>query len=379
MHHDDLPSTIDRAAFLRRGGLLLAGAVGVGGLAACGSSGSSGSTAAAGSSKALKKASIQLKWITQNQFAGEYMALEKGYWKDEGYDVDLRPGGPDVQPERDAATGAADIAIGFTSTALADREQGAPVVNISQLHQKGTAGFIAYKERGITHVEQMKGKTLSTFLGGGQFPYFADLSLHGLDPAKDVDVVNQGVNMQVFLQRKVDVASAGIYSELLQVQESGVSMDDLWFWKIGDDGINFLEDGYYTSEKHLKDPAEVTKLVALLKGSMRGWDYAFKNVDETSEIVFKKAGDGAVSLAHQRRQLQVIRDQLVYQGATLTKGIGYMDPKVLQSMYVLCRRYGVLKKDQDLSAAYTHQIWSQAIASLRTDGLVFQDGRLVKA
>ncbi|MDO8210166.1 ABC transporter substrate-binding protein [Conexibacter sp. CPCC 206217] len=382
MLHHRSDSSIDRATFLRASGLFVAGALGVGGLAACGSE--EATTAATGTgattgTRPLKKASIQLKWVLQNQFAGELMAREKGFYADAGLDVDIRPGGPDIQPERDAATGAADIAIGFMSTALANREQGAPVVNISQLHQRGTAGIIAFKDRGIDSVERMKDKSFSTFLGGGQFPYFADLSLHGLDPASDVDVVNQGVNMQVFLQRKVDVASAGVYSELLQVYESGVRPSDVWFWKVGDDGINFLEDGYYTSQDNLDDPDKRETLVGLVKAGLRGWDYAFNNVDETSEVVFRLAGDGAVSLAHQREQLRVIRDDLVLQGATLTHGIGYMDPTVLDDMYSLCRRYGVLRKDQDLDAAYSHDIWQAAVASLRADGLQFRQGRLVRA
>jgi NitT/TauT family transport system substrate-binding protein len=371
--------TFDRAEFFKKSGVLSAGLLGLGALAGCGSSGDkAATTAAAGAAKKLKKASIQLKWVTQNQFAGEYMAQAKGFYKAEGLDVEIRPGGPDVQPERVAATGAADIAIGFTTTALTNREAGAPVVNISQLHQLGTATFIAFKSAGIDSVEKLKGKKVSTFLGGGQYPYFADLSKHGLNADKDVSVVNQGVNMQVFLQKKVDVASAGIYSELLQVYESGVKPEDVWVWTIGNDGINFLEDGYYTNQEHLDDPDKRATLVSLVKAGIRGWDYAFKNPDETSEYVFKKAGDGAVSLAHQKSQLAVIRDKLVYQGATLTHGIGYLDPVKLQSTYDLSRKYGVLKKDQPLDKFYTHDVWQAAIDSLKADGLAFTDGKLGK-
>src|SRR5262245_66065947 len=81
---------------------------------------------------AADKVTLQLKWVTQAQFAGYYVAKDKGYYEEENLDVEIKPGGPDIAPPQVLAGGGADVIIDWMPSALATREKGVPVVNIAQ-------------------------------------------------------------------------------------------------------------------------------------------------------------------------------------------------------------------------------------------------------
>ncbi len=91
---------------------------------------------AVGAAQAADKVTLQLKWVTQAQFAGYYVAKDKGFYKDAGLDVTIKPGGPDVAPPQVIAGGGADVVVDWMPSALASREKGVPLVNISQTFKK---------------------------------------------------------------------------------------------------------------------------------------------------------------------------------------------------------------------------------------------------
>src|SRR6266576_4027255 len=86
--------------------------------------------------QAADKFTLQLKWVTQAQFAGYFVAKDKGFYKDENLDVTIKPGGPDIAPEQVIAGGGADVIVDWMPAALAAREKGAKLVNIAQFFQK---------------------------------------------------------------------------------------------------------------------------------------------------------------------------------------------------------------------------------------------------
>ena len=89
-------------------------------------------TMAAGAAQAQDEVTLQLQWVTQSQFAGYYVALENGYYEEEGLDVTILPGGPDIAPPQVLAGGGADAMLNWMPSALAASERGLPVVNIAQ-------------------------------------------------------------------------------------------------------------------------------------------------------------------------------------------------------------------------------------------------------
>ena len=138
----------------------------------------------AGSTGAFAEAvKLQLKWVTQAQFAGYYVAQAKGFYKDAGLEVTILPGGPDINPQQVLAGGGADVVIDWMPSALATREKGSKVVNIAQPFKKSGMMLTCRKDSGITKPEEFKGKTLGVWFYGNEYPFLSWMSQLGLHSA----------------------------------------------------------------------------------------------------------------------------------------------------------------------------------------------------
>jgi NitT/TauT family transport system substrate-binding protein len=364
-------------SFVRRAAAVAALVLGVL-LVAGPSAAQTGLSRKASGSQANEKAKLQLIWIAQNQFAGYYVALKKGLYAKNGIDLSITPGGPDTNVTQSVATGRSDFGVSFVTAALPARENGAPLVNIFQVWQVGPTGLVCRRDHGIKTLKDLKGKTISTFIGANAYPFTSIIQSAGLDPLKDVNLVGQSLGMQPFIQGKVDCASGANYNEHLQIYEAGMKPGQVTTFMTHKYGTDFLEDGVYVSESFLRDHKNLA--ARFVKASILGWDWAFKHPGAATDIVLKYGAAGTVSRTHQLKQLKIIRDQNVRVGATLSKGIGYMDPKVLNETYRGALKYDVLNKPQNLSTFYTRAVWNEAIRLLRTeDKLKFKNGLLVPA
>src|SRR6266700_5923433 len=135
-----------------------------------------GSTAgAATSGQKLTKVTLQLKWVTQAQFAGYYAAKAKGYYKAQGMDVAIKPGGPSIIPEQVVAGGQAQFGIDWLSSLMTSRDQGVDIVNIAQVFNKSGLTLIAWKDTGLDRVSKLNGQKVENWLGGNAFEVLAAL------------------------------------------------------------------------------------------------------------------------------------------------------------------------------------------------------------
>ena len=265
---------------------------------------------------------LQLQWVTQAQFAGYYVALDKGYYDAEDLDVSILPGGPDIAPPQVLAGGGADAMLNWMPSALAARERGLPVVNIAQPFKSSGLMLTCWKDTGITSPADFKGKTIGVWFFGNEYPFLSWMSQEGIstDGGPDgVTVLRQGFNVDPLLQRQADCISTMTYNEYGQVLDAGVSEDELVTFKYENQGVATLEDGIYVLEDNLNDPAFVDKMVRFVRASMKGWKYAEANPGEAAEIVLDNDETGAQTEAHQVRMMGEI--------AKLTAGSdGSLDP-----------------------------------------------------
>jgi NitT/TauT family transport system substrate-binding protein len=283
---------------------------------ACGVSLASGAYAA-------DKVTIQLKWVTQAQFAGYYVAAAKGFYKDAGLDVTINPGGPDVAPPQVIAGGGADVVIDWMPSALASREKGVPLVNISQTFKKSGLELTCRKDTGIKSPADFKGKTLGVWFGGNEYPFLAWMAKLGLKTDGSpggVKVIKQGFNVDPLLQKQADCISTMTYNEYWQVVDAGYKPDQLVVFKYTDEGVATLEDGLYAMEPKLKDPAFVAKLAKFVAASEKGWKWARENDKEAAKIVIAADTTGAQTLHHQEQMMGEI-------AKLLDPGNGKLDPK----------------------------------------------------
>jgi NitT/TauT family transport system substrate-binding protein len=265
---------------------------------------------------------LQLKWVTQAQFAGYYVAKDKGFYEEEGLNVTIKPGGPDIAPTQVIAGGGADVVVEWMPAALAAREKGLPLVNIAQPFKSSGMMLTCLKETGIASPADFKDKTLGVWFFGNEYPFLSWMSQLGLatdGSAGGVTVLKQGFNVDPLLQKQAACISTMTYNEYWQVIDAGISPDDLVTFKYQDQGVATMEDGLYVLEDNLKDPAFEEKMVKFVRASMKGWKYAEANPDEAAMIVLENDETGAQTENHQKRMMGEV--------AKLTAGSnGALDP-----------------------------------------------------
>ncbi|WP_457584161.1 ABC transporter substrate-binding protein [Ensifer canadensis] len=256
--------------------------------------------------EAADKVTLQLKWVTQAQFAGYYVAKDKGFYEEEGLDVDIKPGGPDIAPAQVIAGGGADVVVDWMPSALATREKGVPLVNIAQPFKKSGMMLTCLKESGVTSPDKFKGHTLGVWFFGNEYPFLSWMS-HLKIPTdggpEGVTVLKQGFNVDPLIQKQAACISTMTYNEYWQVIDAGIKPDDLVTFQYEDQGVATLEDGLYVLEDKLKDAAFKEKMVKFVRASMKGWKYAEENPDEAAGIVLENDSTGAQTEKHQKRMM----------------------------------------------------------------------------
>ncbi|MEO1721046.1 MAG: ABC transporter substrate-binding protein [Pseudomonadota bacterium] len=312
----------------------------------------------AGAAQASDEVTLQLKWVTQAQFAGYYVALDKGFYEEEDLDVTIKPGGPDIAPAQVLAGGGADVILDWMPSALATREKGLPVVNIAQPFKSSGMMLTCLKETGIEKPEDLAGNTLGVWFFGNEYPFLSWMSQLGIatDGSEGgVTVLKQGFNVDPLLQKQAACISTMTYNEYWQVIDAGIGEDELVTFKYEDQGVATLEDGIYVLEDALEDPAFADKMVRFVRASMKGWKYAEENPDEAAEIVLENDATGAQTEKHQKRMMGEI--------AKLTAGSdGALDPadfdRTVETLLAGGSDPVITKKPE---GAWTHAITDKAL------------------
>jgi len=277
------------------------------------------------STQAAEKVTIQLKWVTQAQFAGYFVAQDKGYYQAEGLDVTIKPGGPDIATPQVIAGGGADVIVDWMPSALASREKGVALVNIAQIFKKSGMMLTCRKDSGIKSPSDFRGKTLGVWFYGNEYPFLSWMSKLGIPTtggSNGVKVLKQGFNVDPILQKQAECVSTMTYNEYWQIVDAGLSPSELVVYKYEDQGVSTLEDGLYVLEKNLRRKAFVSKMARFLKASIKGWKYAGDHPDEAADIVLENDDTGAQTEKHQRRMMREISKLVGNQ----PQGIGYLIP-----------------------------------------------------
>lgn len=308
---------------------------------------------------AADKVTLQLKWVPQAQFAGYYVAQAKGYYKAEGLDVTIKPGGPDISPVQVLAGKSADVVVNWMPDALAAREAGVPLVNIAQIFNRSGLMLTCKKASGVTSPKDLKGKTLGVWFGGNEYPFLNWMSKLGYKTDSDIKVLKQGFNVDPLLQNQAACISTMIYNEYWQVIDAGVKESDLTTFFYEDQGVASLEDGLYVLDSSLKDPAFVKRMAKFLKASFRGWNDAVKSPEEAAKIVVAADTAGAATVAIQKRQMENVAKLITTAG---TPKLGYLEPAAYERTVKVLLAGGsspVIKKDPG-PAAMSHEVWKAA-------------------
>ncbi len=317
--------------------------------------------AMASAAQAADDVTLQLKWVTQAQFAGYYVAAAKGFYEAEGLNVTIKPGGPDVAPEQVISGGGADVIVDWMPAALAARERGLALVNIAQPFKHGGLELTCLKENGIATPADFKGKTLGVWFYGNEYPFYGWMAQLGLSTAGGADgvtVLKQGFNVDPLLQKQADCISVMTYNEYGQVIDAGITPDQLVTFNYLDQGAGVMEDGLYVLEDKLKDPAFEDKMVRFVRASMKGWKYAEANVDEAAQIVIDNDASGAQTLDHQKYMMSEVAKLTAGSNGALDEADYAQTVKTLLS--AVSQENPAITKEPD-AGAWTHAVSDKAL------------------
>ena len=348
-------------------------------VAACGgddgdsSGGESGGGESAGECESLTPVKLQLQWFAQAQFAGYYAAVDQGFYADQCLNVSIVEGGVDIVPQQQLADGAVDFALSWVPKALASREAGANIVNIAQVFQRSGTLQVSFKDSGITSPADFAGKKIGNWGFGNEFEIFAALTKAGLDPAGDVELVQQQFDMAALLAGDIDAAEAMTYNEYAQVLEAVnpdtgelYTADDLNVVSYEDEGVGMLQDAIWASGDRLSDAAYRNTAVKFVAASLQGWAYCRDNVQGCADIVVSKGS--MLGASHQLWQMNEV-NKLIWPA---TGGAGVIDKAAWDRTAALSQETKNLEGSTVLTAApdadsYTNDIVNEALAIL--DGL----------
>ena len=308
-----------------------------------------------GSEQSLTKVTIQLKWVTQAQFAGYYAAKAKGYYKAAGLDVNLKVGGPDIVNEQTVLSKQAEFGVNWFPALLASRDQGNDLVNIAQVFPRSGTTEVTWRKDGITNFKKMRGKKFGVWIFGNEFEQRAALVKYGMNPDKDVTLVKQNFDMLAFLNHEIDAASAMTYNELAQVLETKnpdtgklYTLKDLRVFKYNDLGTGMLQDGIFV-RIYCRDHYKACVNIVLANGP-------------------------ALPRGHQTWQMNEV-NALIWPNKL---GIGVMNPADYAKTAKISLTYKVIKKPAS-KASYRTDLAKKAIANLRKQGVDVKGNRWKKA
>jgi len=342
-------------------------------LTACGTADEPSAPAGSGGTKSVK---LQLQWFVQGQFAGYIAAADQGFYKEQGLDVQILEGGVDIVPQTVLAQGQADFAIAWVPKALASREQGAGITNIGQIFQRSGTYQVSFASSNIKSPADLKGKKVGNWGFGNEFELFAAMTKAGLDPGKDVTLVQQQFDMQGLLRKDIDAAQAMSYNEYAQLLEAkdpatGKLYDPSAFTVLdwNSVGTAMLQDAVWANTSKLESDASYQDTATkFLAASIKGWAYCRDNPEACRDLVVKRGSK--LGASHQLWQVNEV-NKLVWPAPA---GAGMIDEAAWKATVDLSMTtknadgQTVLTKAPE-GLAYTNDYVQKALDTLKSQGV----------
>ncbi len=255
------------------------------------------------------------QWHHQAQFAGYYVALEKGFYHHHGLDVQISNGGPENRTPTALKNGTTDFGTMFLLSAMREFDQDNRAVNISQTFQRSSIKIVGSISRGINSIQSLNNKKIGLWRMD-----YRELSLLFLKNNNlNTKIVDIDFSINPFIIGSVDAINVMEYNEYHQLIQSGYEPDDLWVHTFTDDYLNIPEDGIYVREDFYKANTDLCD--DFVDASMQGWLYAINNIDEAVDIVMKYMREHHIpaNRPHQKWMLSTIREIILAKPQALGK------------------------------------------------------------
>jgi NitT/TauT family transport system substrate-binding protein len=324
---------------------------------------------------------LQLQWLPQAQFAGYYVALDQGYFEEEGFDdVEIIPSGGDIVPQDALVAGDVDFAIAWVPKVLGTLEAtGAELTDIAQVYQSSGTLQVSFAGDGVASVADFEGKRIGSWGFGNEWEIFAAMAAEGLD-ASTVSITTQDFSMNALLDGDVDAAQAMTYNEWAQIlevvnPETGelYQPEDFDVVSYEDTEGAMYQDAIWADTARLDDPAYADAAVRFLKAITKGWIFARDNPEEAASIVYDIAANAELAFpvgpTHQLWQMNEV-NKLIWAGDEF--GVvdqGLWDKTVAGALAAVNQDGINLITEEPSDTAYSNEYIEKALAELADEGV----------
>jgi NitT/TauT family transport system substrate-binding protein len=345
--------------------------------AGCGSMSDDTSAKAAEAGKhctSKTKVKVVLQWVAQAQFAGYYAAKDQGFYDAACLDVTIQEGGVNIVPQQLLQAGNVDFAVSHVTKTMVTREQGADLVNIGQVFQRGAYLQVSWADSGIKTLADLKGKKVGSWGYGNEWELFAGMQKDSV-AVKDIKLVQQAFDMNGFLAGDIDAAQAMTYNEYAQVLESEnpktgelFKPEDLNVINWNDVGTAMLQDAIWAPSDKLKDAAFAEQTVKFIKASIKGWVYVRDNPEASAQLV--TTAGSQLGECHQLWMTNEI-NKLIWPS---TGGIGVIDPDAWKQTVDIAlgtknEQNKTIISQEPPASAYSNEYVEKALAELEAEGV----------
>ncbi len=289
-------------------------------------------------SKDLKKVTLQLSWFDQFQFAGYYIAKEKGFYENFGLDVEIKPFNFGI----DVATLVDENRVDFgiaRETLILEKVSGKNIVALYALFQSSPLILISTKESGINTIEDFKNKKIMTTIDDASEVSLKSMILSKKLKINDLDFVKHTHNIKDLIDKKVDVISAYKSKSPFYLEEKNIAYN---IFSPRDYGFDMYSDFLFTNSELIKN--DIDKVLAFKKASLKGWEYAYNNIEEAVDLILDKYNIQNLSkkeLIYEARQLK----ELSYEK---TDFLGSIKKSKIQRIYDLYNVMGLVSNPIDV-------------------------------
>ena len=324
---------------------------------------------------------LQLQWLPQSQFAGYYVALDQGYFEDEGFDnVEIIPSGGDIVPQDALVAGDVDFAVAWVPKVLGTLEAtGAELTDIAQVFQKSGTLQVSFKGDGVKSVADFEGKRIGSWGFGNEWEIFAAMAAEGLD-ASTVSITTQDFSMNALLNGDVDAAQAMTYNEWAQILEvinpaTGelYQPDDFDVVSYEDTDGAMLQDAIWADTARLDDPAYADAAVRFLKAVIKGWVYARDNPEDAAAITFDAATNAELAFpvgpVHQLWQMNEVNKLIWGDGDFGVVNQAAWEKTVAGALAAINQDGLPLITAEPSDSAYSNEYIEKALAELKEEGI----------
>jgi len=299
---------------------------------------------------------LQLKGMHQAQFAGFYIAQEKGYYAEENIEVTFLEGEKDLAIVQRIVYGQADFAVIAPESVLVARSQGQPVTAIAAIYRQSPIVYVALSDSGILRPRDFLGKIVATLDASGsqqdlQVQFYIMMKRLGLDISK-MKLIAWDPVYTTFYRGEADVTPCYSSVGLIEMRQKGLKLSLIW---PSDYGVYFYSDMVVTRDSLItENPGLVTRF---LRATLRGWQDAIEDYQQAMPVVQKydPGTDTQVQAAMLEAQLPLVHTGEDY--------IGWMKPEDWQAMYNILLDNGLLAEPFDVNLAYTMQFMQEIYGS----------------